>query len=193
MSATPETVVFTPGAGKMVLPPAPGLQTLNGQGFVLHYPANARVEDYEDHLRILGPEIAIRPADADWGWMTWAYEMDIQIFDNPEGLNAAAWARQHILSQWREAQAAGEPFTGPVVNGQINEDVMAEVSVGGLAAFQADWFGGDSIRRAIYVTDGKRMINLIFNLYPVENNPIAKVQEDLYALMLSTFHFSEEL
>lgn len=36
------------------------------------------------------------------------------------------------------------------------------------------------------------MINLIFNLYPVENNPIAKVQEDVYALMLSTFHFSEE-
>lgn len=125
--------------------------------------------------------------------MGWAYEMDIGIFDNPDGLSAAAWAWQHILSQWREAQAAGEPFTGPVVNGRITEDVVAEVSVGGLAAFQADWFGGDSTRRAIYVTDGKRMVNLIFNLYPVENNPVAKVQEDVYSLMLSTFHFSEEL
>jgi len=182
----------TPGARATALPPALGLQTLSGQGFILHYPANARAEVYEDHLCILGPEIAIRPANAEWEWVGWAYEMDIWIFDNHEGLSAADWARQYILSQWREAQAAGEPFTGPVVNSQIDEDAIAEVSVGGLAAFQADWFGGDSTRRAIYVTDGKKTINLIFNLYPVENNPIAKVQEDVYALMLSTFRFSEE-
>jgi len=181
----------TLSARTRALPPALDLQTFSGQGFAFCYPANARIEVYEDHLRILGPEIGVRPADADWGWMGWAYEMDIGIFDNPDDLSAAAWARQYILFQWREAQAAGEPFTGPVVNGQINEDAMAEVSVGGLPAFQADWFGGDSIRRAIYVTDGKRTISLIFNLYPVENNPIAKVQEDVYALMLSTFHFSE--
>jgi len=121
---------------------------------------------------------------------TGGYEMDIWVFDNPDGLSAADWARQHILSQWQEA--AGGPFTGPVNdNGQINEDRVAEVSVGGLAAFQADWFGGDSTRRAIYVTDGKRVVSLIFNLYPVENNPIARVEEDLYALILSTFRFSE--
>lgn len=183
------------GSGERVvragtLPPALGLQTLDGQGFVLHYPANAQVEVYEDHLRILGPEIAIRPADADWWWGV-PYEMDIWIFDNPKGLSAADWARQYILSQWQEAQATGEPFTGPVINGQINEDAVAEFSVGGLPAFQTDWFGGDSTRRAIYVTDGQRVISLIFNLYPVENNPIAKVEEDIYALMLSTFRFSE--
>ncbi|MBM4467889.1 MAG: hypothetical protein FJ014_20460 [Chloroflexi bacterium] len=216
-----ERVVFVPNQVALTtLPPALGLQTLDGQGFALHYPANARLETYEDYLRILGPEIAIRPADADWGWWGWAYEMDIWVFDNPDGLSAADWARQHILSQWQEA--AGGPFTGPVNdNGQINEDRVAEVSVGGLAAFQADWFGGDSTRRAIYVTDGKRVVSLIFNLngtqintekhrflfyfficanlcasvsyflYPVENNPIARVEEDLYALILSTFRFSE--
>jgi hypothetical protein len=64
----------TPSAGTVALPPALGLQTFSGQGFALHYPANARVEVYEDHLRILGPEIGVRPADADWGWIGWAYE-----------------------------------------------------------------------------------------------------------------------
>ena len=38
----------------------------------------------------------------------------------------------------------------------------------------------------------QRVISLIFNLYPVENNPIARVEEDIYALMLNTFRFSEK-
>ncbi|MBC8448823.1 MAG: hypothetical protein H8D78_13830 [Chloroflexi bacterium] len=175
--------------------PALGLQTLSGEGFTLRYPAHAQVEIHEGYLRILGPEIAIRPADADWGWWGWAYEMVVDVLDNPGGLSAADWARQHILSEWKKAQAASGPFTGPVSDdGRIIEDAMAEVSVGGLAAVQADWFGGDSTRRVIYVTDipdGKRVVRFIFNLHPIENNPIARVQEDVYALILSTFQFNE--
>lgn len=99
----------TPVANTAALPPALSLQTLSGHGFALRYPANARVEVYEDHLRILGPEIGIRPADADWGWMTWAYEMDIGIFDNPDGLSAAVWARQYILPSGMRRKRLANP------------------------------------------------------------------------------------
>lgn len=148
-----------------------GLQRYTGRGFSLQYPANARVEsvvstdpDVKDEIHIIGPQVSVKPGDADWVYSGPAYEMIIWTFDNPNRLDAESWARNLILTSWQEAKERGEPTMGPPVseNGEIIEQQVGRSIVAGQPAFWANFFAGDSYRRTFFLANKRQVVALSF-------------------------------
>lgn len=117
--------------------------------------------------------------------------MIILTFDNPDRLDAEAWAPNHILTSWQQAKERGEPLMGPPVSesGKIIEDQVGPAVVAGEPAFWADFLAGDSYRRTFFLARERQIVALSFYDYPLENQPLAMVQQDVYAFILSTFRF----
>jgi hypothetical protein len=176
-----------------------GLQTYRGPGFSLQYPANARVETKSTdpvatgEIHIVGPQVAVKPGDADWVYGGPAYELIVQVYDNPQGLDAESWARNYILTSWRQAKERGGPLMGPPVSetGQIEEQHVGRAVVAGQPAFWANFFAGDSYRRVFFVVHQQQVVALSFYDYPLANQPLATVQQDVYALIMGTFRFED--
>lgn len=177
-----------------------GTQVYRGKGFSLRYPANAQVEHLTteppalDAVRIVGPEVFIKPGAEDWSYRGWAYEVTVALYDNPEGLDAESWARNRILTSWQQAKERGEPIMGPPVSedGRIREQDVGSTIVAGYPAFWANFMGGDSDRRIFYLSNGHRIATLSFDDYPLANQPLALVQQDIHTLIMSTFRFEED-
>jgi len=172
------------------------LQIYQGDGFSLRYPANARVEAVApasgalSEVHISGPDISIKPGDADWTVESPGYQLIVQTYDNPSGLDAETWTREDLLKSWREAQ--GGPYLGPVLeSGKIDEERVGQTSVAGYPAFWVSFFGGDSSNQVFYLSNKTRIFALSFREYPVGNQPIALVQQDAVALLMSTFRFAD--
>ena len=70
--------------------------------------------------------------------------------------------------------------------GQIDEDAVENVVIAGQPAFQVRYFAFDSVVFAYYLCADDQIVELGFRLYPVQNQPLAKVQQDVYALVLGT-------
>jgi hypothetical protein len=163
-----------------------------GDGFSLYLPPNATVEETEDGVVILGPELTIRPAEMDFTVGGAAYALTITTAENPDGLSSEDWATERILADWQTAQEQGE-MTGtmPVTDdGELREEDVQHLTVGGLDAFQVNFFGGDSTIVSVYVAHGDQVtvFNYVENI--VENNPLALVQQDIYALLFDSVEFS---
>lgn len=180
--------------------PSEGTQVYRGKGFSFRYPANAQVEHLTteppalDAVRIVGPEVFIKPGAEDWSYRGWAYEVTVALYDNPEGLDAESWARNRILTSWQQAKERGEPIMGPPVSedGKIREQDVGSTIVAGYPAFWANFMGGDSYRRVFYLSNGHWIATLSFDDYPLANQPLALVQQDIHALIMSTFRFEGE-
>jgi len=80
---------------------------------------------------------------------------------------------------------------GPPVseNGEIIEEQVGRSIVAGEAAFWANFLAGDSYRRTFFLANKRQVVALSFYDYPLENQPLAMVQGDVFALMMSTFRF----
>ncbi|MBN1583128.1 MAG: hypothetical protein JXA89_20635, partial [Anaerolineae bacterium] len=112
-----------PPATEVPPPLAFSLATYRGQGFSFQYPANAQVKSVSPggmawqavspattEIHVAGPEIWIRPGDADWFYRGPAYSLFIRTYENPEALDAEVWARNYILSSWQEAKRLERPW-----------------------------------------------------------------------------------
>ncbi len=168
-----------------------GLQKYEGDGWLLLYPANATLEEVsETELRILGPEVAIRPADMDFQVSGPAYWLDVATYDNPTELSPDVWAEQKILEDWQAIQAEGGPNTLPVTeDGQLEASKLQMIQIGQLPAARVEFFGGDAILYHVYTGAGDIMIVFSFRAEIIENNPIALMQQDIYALIMNTLTF----
>lgn len=174
-----------------------GLQTYVGKGFSFRHPANAQVQSVSsdpvarDEIHIVGPQVSIKPGDSDWVYTGPAYEMIIATFDNPDGLGAESWARNHILASWQRAKEQGEPIMGPPVSeeGKIIEQQVGRSVVAGESAFWANFLAGDSYRRTFFLSHNHQTVALSFYDYPLENQPLGEVQQGVYALIMGTFSF----
>jgi hypothetical protein len=154
-----------------------GVERFVGNGFSLRYPAGARLVEpaespTEQIVRIAGPDIALRPADADWVQGGAGYMLDVITYENPERLTAQAWVEQHILSV--------ETLSPPKV---------ADAVVAGEPAIRVAAFGGDSEIVTYYLARGERVVGLRYSDIPVANSPIAQLQRDIYALVLGSFRW----
>jgi hypothetical protein len=174
--------------------------TYDGEGFLLQYPINAQVENVTidsaavSEVRIVGPEVFVKPGNANWGYQGAAYEIIVRTYSNPENLDAESWARDYILTSWQEATEQGEPLMEPPVSesGAIIEQRVGESFVAGYPAFRVDFLAGDSYRRVFFLSYDYQVITLSFYDYPLSNQPLAMVQQDVYALIMSTFRFERE-
>ena len=179
-----------PGAegAARTIPAAQGVREFIAPGFVIFGPANATLQEAEaNHWELVGPEVAIRPADADWMWQGPAYRLDLVLHDNPKGLGAVEWAEQHLLAEWKRAKEANEPFTGPVdAQGRFREGATARVQVGGAPGYRADWFGGDRLHRVIYVKAASKVLAVHYDIVPAANHPAAPLANTVHALLLAT-------
>ena len=131
----------------------------------------------------------MKPGDADWSYNGEAYELIVRTFENPEGLDAESWAREYVLERWEEAKEQNRP-TGslPVTEeGTIREDWVGHCEVAGEPAFWVRYFAFDSTYWAFYLTVEDRVVELSFRAWPLANQPLAVVQQDVYALILDTF------
>lgn len=177
-----------------------GMQTYRGDGFSLQYPANAQIKntvtdpDAASEVHIVGPELCVRPCDADWSYTGPAYELTVQTYPNPGCLDAEAWAREHMLAAWRRAQEKGEPLMGSPVSedGEIDEQEVGRAEIAGYPAFQAIYFAGDSCRRVFFVAHAGQVIALSFYDYPPGNQPMALFQQDMHLSMMSTVRLQGE-
>lgn len=155
-----------------------GTEILRGEGFTLRYPSGAKLVESpvepptRSLVRIAGPEIAIRPADADWRAEGAAYLLDVLTFENPSSLPAEQWVKEHILSQ----ETLSPPRTGSAV-------------VAGEPAVRVESFGGDAQIITLYLARGSRVVGLRYADIPQANQPIAAVQRDVYAMVLSSFRW----
>lgn len=162
--------------------PSPGVELLEGDGFSLHYPAGARLQTESaepparQRVRIVGPEIAIRPVGADWTMAGAAYVLDVAAYENPKGLTAAAWVEENIL-RGREA---------------LSPPRVDSATVAGEPAVRVTMFGGDSEILTCYLARGERVVALQYADSPPGNSPIAPVQRDIYALILGSFRWNGE-
>jgi hypothetical protein len=174
-------------------PASYGLQVYDGGTFWFMVPANAHLEAVSDtELQITGPDIAIRPADADFTIQGPAYQINVTIYENPEALPVDQWAQQQILSDWQAAMSQGAPNTFPVTDdGIIDENKFRVVNVGSLPAARADYFGGDATIVQMYTGSGSTIVMFRYREEILPNNPLATVQQDVYALIMNTLHFVE--
>lgn len=171
------------------------LATHKGQGFSFQYPANARLENVAPiplatgEIHVIGPEVWVKPGDADWSYRGPAYELIIRTYENPEGLDAESWARNYILASWQEARERNRPWGSLPVSeeGKIDEDKVGSSVVAGQPAFWVSYFSFDSNTYAYYLTSNHQIVELSFDDYPLENQPLATVQGHVYALILGTF------
>lgn len=160
-------------------------------GYSLYLPLNATVEETEEGILILGPELTIRPAEMDFTVGGPAYQLTITTAENPDGLSSEDWATEQILTSWQTARDQGE-MTGtmPVTDeGELREEDVQHLTVGGLDAFQVNFFGGDSTIVNIYVAHGDQVTVFSYVENIVENHPLALVQQDIYALLFASVEF----
>ena len=191
---------FPPPPAKTPSPLTLSLKTYAGQGFSLRYPANARLENIAasspvmTEMHIIGPQVWIKPGDADWVYRGPAYELIIRTYENPEGLDAESWTRNYILTSWQEARERDWPGGSfPVsAEGEIDEDEVGSRVVAGQPAFWVNYFAFDSYINAYYLTSNHQIVGLSFYDHPLGNQPLAMVQGDVYALLLDTFRLEGE-
>ena len=171
-----------------------GLQKVETPHFSILYPHNAKAKIMEpasptiSKLTITGPEVSIKPGDADWVFQGSAYELTIAAFENPEQLDAKTWASRYILKEWQKAKAANEPLGYfPVKdNGTLDEELTEMVTIAGHQAFLAKYFGGDAMIHTYYLAKEKYLLAITVIDNPLPNQPIALVQQDVYALLLNS-------
>jgi len=171
-----------------------GVQLYSGDGWSFLYPLNATVETIsETELQVVGPEIAIRPADADFTVSGPAYQMSVMIYDNPERVFPEVWAEQQILADWQAAGAGSGPNPYPVTSdGQLDPEKFAAIIVANLPAAKAEFFGGDAAVFNIYFSTGDKIVVFSYRAEPELNNPIALMQLDIYMLMINSFTVTAE-
>jgi len=137
--------------------------------------------------QIDGPEVEMCRADVGVPHATRACRLQIVLYANPEGIDAEAWARQHILDTWYQAREEGLPTGGaPVEDGVIREDRVRWVVVAGQRAFQASYWRGASEAHVYHLVSGEYMVTLVQDSWPVENDPLGVAQDYAVYLMLST-------
>ncbi len=188
-----------PSPGKETSPSTYSLETYEGQWFSFQYPPNARVENVApfppetSEIHVIGPIVWVKPGDADWGWNGPAYKLIILTYENPDGLDSESWARDYILNTWKEARERNEPWGSLPVSeeGVIEEDSVGSSVVAGQPAFWVNYFAFDSSYPTFYLTGNGQVVALSFNDYPLENQPLATMQQDVYALIIDTFRFNK--
>ena len=162
--------------------------------FGIAYPATAQVVPSKDGsgVTILGPDVAVRPADADWTYTGPAYALDMATFemDNTSaGYVAETWAREYLLRLWEEEKQQGGPTGSLPVSedGVIDESRVGVMLLDNEPAFWVQYFQFDAMYRAFYVRCGNSIVQLGFREEIPANQPLADLQRDLYSLMLNTF------
>jgi hypothetical protein len=171
-----------------------GLQTFNGNGYSIQYPIDAKIEnnslvtDAKARIQIIGPEIFIKPGNADWVYQGPAYLVNVDTYDNSNEKDAETWARNYILAAWKNSIEKGYPIEGPITKeGIIREKEVGKSVVAGYPSFWAQYFGGDHNSRVYFFSNKKMIIAISYSEYPIENQPVANMQTDICALILNTF------
>ena len=169
------------------VPLAEGVTTFMGPGFQLLIPAHAAVEDVEpDHWQVTGPLVAVRAASGDAAWEGPAYQADLVLEENPDGLSAAEWAERVIREEWEQAKKDEKPFTGPLDEaGKLVAGRVAEMMVGDVMGYQVDWLGESSLHRVLYVPAAGRMLAAHVDLFAQEATPAAPLANAAHALLLA--------
>ena len=167
--------------------PAPRLRTFRGPGIELPYLSDTVVERAsENQWKLLGRSVTVRPGAAEWTWTGPAYALNITTHANSDGARSVDWVPAYLRGEWEKARASSAPFSGPVnEQGELIEDKALPVRLGDKAAVQTDWFGGDSTRRVVYLSLPDRAVSFMYDIYPVENYPLAEAAADIYGLMLA--------
>ncbi|NDJ77927.1 MAG: hypothetical protein GYB65_16885 [Chloroflexi bacterium] len=178
-----------PGAAAQGDPPVYyGLERYENDFYAFYYPANATLEIIsETELRVLGPEVTIRPVDYDFQITGSAYQMTFTLYDNPDFLLPPQWAEQAILADWQTIQDLGGPNTLPVSgDGVLDEDALYVFRMGDTMVAQAEFFGGDRGILRFYIATYDKILVVQFDEELVPNNPLALMQQDVYTLIMST-------
>lgn len=169
------------------------LHTYQGRGFSFQYPANAGIEERSiNDIVIYGPDVSFQSCDGGVRHSGPFYSLEIIIFPNPDNLTAEQWARMSIISSWEEDKKRNVPLGAfPVKEeGEIDENLVCSTEIAGNEAFRADWFAFDSFRVHYYLANNDQIIVISFYDIPEFNHPLARVQQDIYSLILGTFSFN---
>ncbi len=183
---------------RKVQPISIGQLIYQGDGFSLRYPANARLDTvYRDddaslELSIRGPYVSIKPGYEEWLFEDHSYELHLSTYENPKGADADEWAREYLLDAWRAAKEKGEPagFLPVADDGTIDDDETGMLFVAEQFAFWVNFFAGDAIVRNFFLAKDDLVVRFSFHDYPLANQPLAYIQQDVYSMIMGTFLFA---
>ena len=173
-----------------------GLNRYKGQFVTFQYPSSAQlklISPKESYL--LGPIIpAHAPSPTNNATTTenptlenskYAYQIHIQVHDNPMHLRTDDWLQDYLINEWKQTQ--GGPNILPVTHdGHLMTDFINTVQVGKARALMVDIFGSDYNTRSLFFAKDSVVIEMSFVLYPQDSEPLSLLQKDIYALILGT-------
>ena len=76
--------------------------------------------------------------------------------------------------------------------GEIDDSETGMLFVADQFAFWANFFAGDAIIRNFYLTKDDLAIHFSFHDFPVANQPLAYLQQDIYCMIMGTLLFTIE-
>jgi hypothetical protein len=177
---------------------AQGAREFTAPGFAIAWPSNATLQEIEaEHWELSGPEVSLRPQGADWEWKGPAYRLDLVLHNNPKGLDAAKWAEEFLLAEWKRAQEAQEPYTGPVgAQGKIRAEAAGPAQVGNAPGYRASWGAEDGAsangaHSVYYVNSAKAILAVHMDTLPSADYPAAPLADAIHALLIASLKTSK--
>ncbi len=169
-----------------------GLKAYRGEYVTYQYPSSAHLKVVSPRESVLlGPSIGVVGSEKDpsvQGESQYAYQMHIQIYDNPMQLTPDVWAKDHIINEWKRSRD-GIVIYPVTPEGHLIEENAHFVQMGRERAYMVDMFGFDRVVKALYLSKDKVIIEISFVLFPIEKEPLSLLQRDVYALILGTMSF----
>lgn len=172
-----------------------GLQAYEGDGWWFYYPEQATLEVISPtELTLNGPVVQFRHFEYETMYEGPAYVLGVAVYDNPERVFPEVWAQEQILADWRAAEAAGGPNPLPVTEDGLSLDPakVHSLVINHYPAFKVEFFGGDSRVWRVYVGGNDKIVVFTYRETFVQNDPLALVQLDVYALIMNTLEFAAE-
>jgi hypothetical protein len=170
------------------------LQQYASNGFALLVPSNATVTEHNARSTvILGPRVEFRDPVTGMRSSRWGYIFSIDLLDNPGQLSGEDYALSLIQRLYEQSRDGDGPGSGAPFDaqGNVKPDRVERLTLGGRAAFKVMFYGPDSDVYRIYVADGETMISFGYEDTGIAEDPLAKIEIDVYALMLATVRFEE--
>ena len=178
-------------------PPSPlsvGLKTYKGTYLQYQYPSSATLKvmsAYESFL--LGPSLDNTAPSSDasvieQGDSHYAYQIHTVIHDNGMRLEPDVWAKNYIINAWKTDRNGTIVY--PVTpQGKLISQNARYVQLGRQKGFMVDLFCNDRVIKSVYISRENVIIEMSFSLFPIETDPTAILQSDIYALILGTLSF----
>ncbi|MCD4650724.1 MAG: hypothetical protein K8S56_02935, partial [Candidatus Cloacimonetes bacterium] len=115
-----------------------------------------------------------------------SYELMLQVYVNPKKRGAKRWMEDNLIQQSSSIMRFGIAYSLPFVGRSTGPKESGDITIGGIEGCWINLLASDHKLRRIYLTRERRVVVLSYKIYPDSVEPLASVQQDIYALLVSS-------